>query len=227
MRLFKSRKSIENISSPSTSSSPSPSFSTAITNYQQITGKTKSSSSSSSSISCPTVEAVTTTGASTQQLSSSSLPDLYESPVKILSCSNLTTTTSLQDSIEEKDRASNICINNSCKKKTSSASNANNTNFKLNEFQLNMIPTGRSRHSLPGVNSNSSSLYDKKHSLPISTVTTSSNILKEFISSSSNSSNINGNVKSKFMQQCTNESTNNSVGTVAIGNKSCNTNTGK
>ncbi|KAL5289199.1 hypothetical protein ACFFRR_009402 [Megaselia abdita] len=228
MRLFKSRKSIENVSSTSTSPTPSQSFSTAITNYQQIAGKTKSpsSSSTSSTTSCSTVEAVTTAGAtpSLQQISSSSLPDLYDSPVKILSCSNLATNaTSLQDSIAEKemdiDRASNVC-SNSCKRKTSSISN--NTNLKLNEFPLNMITTGRSRHSLPGVNSNSSSLYDKKHSLPTSAVATSSSMLKEYTGTRSIDGTINGNVNSSLMQQCTNNNSNKSVGPVVIGNKSCN-----
>lgn len=226
MRLFKSRKSIENISSASTSSTPSQPFSTAITNYQQLTGKPKSSSSSSSTsstTSCSTVEAVTTAATpSLQQLSSLSLPDLYDSPVKILSCSNLpTTATSLQDSIVEKemeiDRASNVC-SNSCKQKTSSTSN--NTIFKLNEYQLNMITTGRGRRSLPGVSVNSSS-YDKKHSLPTSVVMASTTHLKEFNSSDINGSSI-SNVSSVFMQQCTNNNSNKSVGTPVIGNKSCN-----
>lgn len=219
MRLFKSRRSIENISSSPTCSIPSQSCVTSITNNQHITGKPKSSSSSSSAsstTSCSTVEVITTGAThSLQPLSSSSLPDLYDSQVKILSCSTkrIQDSTEAKDSKLEKDDISNVC-SFSIKKKT------DNTNFKLNELPTNMVTTSRNRHSLPGVNSNSFSLYDKKHSLPTSMMMTSSNITKE-CSSSGKVSTMNGNVSScsTMLQQYSNNNSNNSTEMTIIGNK--------
>lgn len=221
MRLFKSRKSAENISSTPTSSPSAQSVSKALTNYKELTGKTKSSSSSSSTsstTSCLTVEHITTGGTISLHLSSSSLPDLYDSPANILSSNLPRTQANLKDHITETEMEIDKDSNNGKQKNNSSISN--NTNCKLNELQLSMTTSCRGRRSLPAVNTNSS-INDKKHSLPTSAVLTSSNILKEF-SCGNSDSKCNSNANSTFLQHCTNNKSNKFVGAPVIGNKSCN-----
>lgn len=207
MRLFKSRKSIENISSPSSNSFQP--FSSEIT----VKNKSSSSSPTSSTTCCSTMEGIAGVRPTLQQLSSSSLPDLHDSPAKLLRCLNQpTTTTNLQASVVGKEidieRASKLFTNN-CKQNISSTSN--NTNLNLNEFQLSSEKSGVGRRSLQVINSDAS-LYDKKQ--------TSSAI--EASPGVDNCSNIYSYVNSAFIPQCTNNNSNRSAGTPISGNKNSN-----